>query len=1182
MPRLQIAHALVIALAVASAAPTDMAGDRLTSTGASSTVGAHAPPDPQGAGGGGVGPGVTEAVTGYAVGSGAVQKAGTNTWVQIQDGMKFSQGDQIRTGPGDNVELHLQDGSQIRLSPNASLTIETAQQDLLHFSWVVHQQSGSGHTGRIGYWVSVGTDFKVRWGAYDATCRNCVIGVRGTRFEAVLDPDDTLHVRTFEGAVDVTNAGRTISLAAGSETTVPPGQAPVASKAFNLAVACDSVALPKSTVYLPNVTKTLGGPGGWVTPFIVQNIGTVSTNIEVTFYRFADGGLVTCRKATGLLPFTSFADVPNNDEDLPGNTQFSVVVQSFGAPIIGVVNEHQGLDNPVRAEALSYQGLSSGARQVFLPYVAKWVNGWLTTFILQNLGSEPANVNIAFAGADGLSDSNLTRQIGPGRSGFVNPAVESALATGIEYAVTLTSDQPIGVVINAHNDAPEVAAPKGFSYNGIADATAGNVYVPLVSRNSDGIGRTSRLLVQNAGTADATPKLTFTRFGGASPVTITAPKPIRQGRAWSFDARFDASGAACPPTGSASCLGDGEWAATVSGGVFAVADAIVSDATAMGFGGQLAAGNRVYMPNVTRTLGGSSGWTTPILLQSAGATNATLRWYRFADGQLVLRQPISGLTPGAAVRVDPRKVDGLADDTQYAVVADAQGGDLVAVVTELSFSGGDGAMSYDGFAARVDPVPAPTALSLSPATGSVNASGTVQMSALVKDQFDNFLANQPVSWKIDPPTMGTISASGIFTAGPEWGQATVTAALGQLSASAPVVIRDAAGRDPSAFAMFDRKVLAFMRAGNVPGASLAVIKDGRLVYIKGYGVADIASRKAATTDSLFRIASISKSLTGTATLRLVQDGKLSLDTQIFDVLNVQPFLPGGTAMDPRIRSITVRQLLEHSGGWDFAKSGNPPLWNVASAMGVPSPPTLAQYVSWVFGRKLDFDPGTQYVYSGIGYNVLSLVIEKASGMSYENYVRSVLARIGITRTRVGDARVSRTGEGEVTYYPVDGTTYPSLYSQDQGRFVSLAYGAAYAIDSDQQASSGWVSSAADLARVITALRTRDTRLLSSDSFTQLFARPSLPLWPTGYYWYAKGWGVTSVGTSVYFGHTGLMPGTSAIAWSRADGSGWAILLNKDAGLSDSSVNESQLNADLNAAANAISSWPSWDLFPEHP
>src|SRR5438105_1409110 len=114
---------------------------------------------------------------------------------------------------------------------------------------------------------------------------------------------------------------------------------------------CDTPGTPTKSIYLPNITRYLGGPTGWYTPFIVQNTGSTPTTLEVSFYKFTDGSLIVCRKIPNLLPGTSFADVPNNDLDLPFDSQFAVVVRSFGATVVSVVNEHGG--SGVRAEAMS-------------------------------------------------------------------------------------------------------------------------------------------------------------------------------------------------------------------------------------------------------------------------------------------------------------------------------------------------------------------------------------------------------------------------------------------------------------------------------------------------------------------------------------------------------------------------------------------------------------------------------------------------------------------------------------------------------------------------------------------------------------------------------------------------------------------------------------------------------------
>ncbi|HYK98636.1 MAG TPA: hypothetical protein VEU77_09645, partial [Candidatus Acidoferrales bacterium] len=76
-----------------------------------------------------------------------------------------------------------------------------------------------------------------------------------------------------------------------------------AAAGHSAAAGCLGNAQPTRTIYLPNITKTLGGPTGWVTPFIVQNVGVAPTDLEVSFFRFSDGALVTCRRISALQPY---------------------------------------------------------------------------------------------------------------------------------------------------------------------------------------------------------------------------------------------------------------------------------------------------------------------------------------------------------------------------------------------------------------------------------------------------------------------------------------------------------------------------------------------------------------------------------------------------------------------------------------------------------------------------------------------------------------------------------------------------------------------------------------------------------------------------------------------------------------------------------------------------------------
>jgi hypothetical protein len=460
-----------------------------------------------------------------------------------------------------------------------------------------------------------------------------------------------------------------------------------------------------TTIYLPNIVKMLGGADGWNTPFIVQNVGTASTNLTFDFRRFSDGALVKTRTVAGLAPGTSVFHCPNCDADLAAGGQYSVVIKSFGSPVVAVVNEHQNEANPVRQEALSYDGLTSGSTKVFLPYVAALSGGFYCTVITQNLGVGIASVTADFKSYDGLKTAQLTRAISSGGSQFIDPRFESKLTAGTEYGVSMTSTQPIGVVVNCHNDDASVPAPRAFSYNGVLASNEIRTFAPYVAKNVN--GRSSRIVVQNAGTTPAQPVLNWGSLGGPVTTTLNGPAALAPGAVWAYDL-------------ATSPLTNGERSIYVDGGQFALLVDTRSATTAMGYVGGAEYSNRVYLPNITRTLGGSSGWTTPIVVQTQDGFAATLKWYRFADGVLVYTQRLTfGLSSGQSIKVDPRSLPQLSDDTQYAVTVEASEGGVGAVVLELNDRGGDSAMAYEGM------TPAPSApFGTSSCTPTADVSGS--------------------------------------------------------------------------------------------------------------------------------------------------------------------------------------------------------------------------------------------------------------------------------------------------------------------------------------------------------------------------------------------------------------------------------------------------------------------------
>jgi len=456
---------------------------------------------------------------------------------------------------------------------------------------------------------------------------------------------------------------------------------------------------PTQTLYLPNVTKTLGGPQGFQTPFIVQNTGTSSTNLEVTFYKFADASCVTRRSVQDLAPGASFADVPNNDTDLPDNTQFSVTVRSFGNTVVSVVNQHKG-----GIEADAYSAAATGATTVYLPNVVRRFFGFHSPAIIQNLGTMATVVSARYQSFDGTAPTmTFTRSISPGQSQFIEPNSDDptlgapGLVDGKQYSVTITSAQPVSVVLNTHNDDPGVALPVFYSANGISTGAA-TVYGAYAVKNANG-DRVSTIVVQNLSAGPLTPSLTFTPLlTGGTTQTFMAPAPIAAGSSWAFDPRFingvasSDSTTLCTVT-AATCLGNGEYSFTAQGNggsVAAMVNVLGAD-SAMGYTASPIPAATYNLPNVLASYG---GWTTPVYLQSVSATSATLTWKPFLGGAATT-QTIT-LIPGVTMKIDPNI--SVPQGTQYAVTVTANG-TVAAIVMELNSSGGDNAMIYGGFPA---------------------------------------------------------------------------------------------------------------------------------------------------------------------------------------------------------------------------------------------------------------------------------------------------------------------------------------------------------------------------------------------------------------------------------------------------------------------------------------------------
>ncbi len=317
-------------------------------------------------------------------------------------------------------------------------------------------------------------------------------------------------------------------------------------------------------------------------------------------------------------------------------------------------------------------------------------------------------------------------------------------------------------------------------------------------------------------------------------------------------------------------------------------------------------------------------------------------------------------------------------------------------------------------------------------------------------------------------TATMIALSGIVciaAAGPLFGQASTP----PLNADSPPIV--VTGERLAGLERFDAGMLAFMRQYRVTGASLAIVKCGHLVYARGFGHADVANREPVLPTSLFRIASVSKTITAVAILHLIERGKLRPDERVFELLKLASKLRGGTTLDPRWKQITVSHLLRHVGGWDRERSGDP----IDSGLDIlrfnrAQPPlTTDHIIRYMLARPLDFDPGQRYAYSNFGFCLLGRVVESVTGETYEDYVRKgVLEPMGIMDMRIGKTLRKDRAQGEVLYYHLsEPTKGKSLFAPGFGEAVPRPYGA-FCLEA-MDSHGGWIASSVDLARFTTAL-----------------------------------------------------------------------------------------------------------------
>ena len=298
------------------------------------------------------------------------------------------------------------------------------------------------------------------------------------------------------------------------------------------------------------------------------------------------------------------------------------------------------------------------------------------------------------------------------------------------------------------------------------------------------------------------------------------------------------------------------------------------------------------------------------------------------------------------------------------------------------------------------------------------------------------------------------------------------------------------------------------------GVSLAISYRGRLVYAGTIGYADRERKIPLTTEHRMRIASLSKPITAIAIMKLVEERKLNLNDEVFGETGIFKGEYGVPKFENRPVKITVKQLLEHTGGgWGNAR--NDPMYHASNAIGEEYMRTIIR------DRPLEHLPGTKHDYSNFGYWVLGRVIEKASGVPYEDYVKEhILKPCGISGMRIGG---DASAPDEAEYI---GNRNENPYSSIRSPRRMDAVG-------------GWIATPTELLKLLVRVDGFSTvpDILRSETIRTM-TTPSAQS-PN----YALGWFVNQ--NNGWF-HTGAQLGATSLMERVPNGFNWVILINSSA------------------------------------
>ena len=348
-------------------------------------------------------------------------------------------------------------------------------------------------------------------------------------------------------------------------------------------------------------------------------------------------------------------------------------------------------------------------------------------------------------------------------------------------------------------------------------------------------------------------------------------------------------------------------------------------------------------------------------------------------------------------------------------------------------------------------------------------------------------------------------------------------------------LTNAMSSQPELHAM-DSIMQRYLKRWEIHGAQLAISRHDSLLYARGFGYADKDRQISMEPSYIMRMASVSKLVTATGIMKLRDMGKIRLSDKVFGpkgILNDTFYV--NSIRDKRYFDITVEQLLRHKAG--FTNYAGDAIFSTRYIMQqnhLTTPPDHRTLLRIVLRRHLGYTPGTAQRYCNIGYTLLSLIIEKRTGMSYNDFMqRYVLNPAGCYDFHIAGNYLKDRRPNETVYY-MHSSSVPVPEFNNSGRMVVRCYG-----ENDITTALGagaWLASAAELCRLVASI---DGDRIVPDVISPQAVKLMTQEMPD--HQFSLGWNFTPRNRPWI--RTGSLVGTSALVLRYPDGECWVFITN---------------------------------------